>query len=103
VAWRFPALGGSVQHSLSPIVADRGAVMKPAYASEFGSPWSILLSRQNFTNCDRVSTGWTGTIAVYEACLCTAGHASGNDGLSIPRAEAGFLRANPTSKNRPSF
>jgi hypothetical protein len=26
-----------------------------------------------------------------------------NDGLSIPRAEAGFLWANPTSKNRPSF
>jgi hypothetical protein len=30
VAWHFPALGGRVQHSLSPIVADGGAVMKPA-------------------------------------------------------------------------
>jgi Protein of unknown function (DUF3309) len=26
-----------------------------------------------------------------------------NDGLSIPRAEAGFLRANSTSKNRLAF
>ena len=30
VAWRFPELGGSVQHSLSPIVADGGAVMELA-------------------------------------------------------------------------
>ena len=63
----------------------------------FGSPWSILLIHQNFTNWDRVSTGQTGTIAVYEARLyearlCTAGchrpRRPKNDGLSVARAKA---------------
>ncbi len=40
-------LGGSVQHSQSPIGADAGAVMEPACASEFRSHWSILLTFQN--------------------------------------------------------
>jgi hypothetical protein len=40
-------LGGSVQHSQSPIGADTGAVMEPACASEFRSHWSILLTFQN--------------------------------------------------------
>jgi hypothetical protein len=32
-----------------------------------------IAQSSEFHECDRVSTGWTGTIAVYEACLCTAG------------------------------
>ena len=32
-----------------------------------------IAQSSEFRECDRVSTGWTGTIAVYEACLCTAG------------------------------
>jgi hypothetical protein len=31
--------------------------------------WSILLSYQNFTNCDWFSTGWTRTISVYKVLL----------------------------------
>jgi hypothetical protein len=65
---------GALPDSLSSIVADGGTMMESAYASQFGSPWSILLSyHQTFTHWGRVSTGRTGTIAVYAACLCTAG------------------------------
>ena len=54
VASHFPELGRSVQHSLSPIVAD-GEVIKTAYASPFGSPWSVLLSRHQVS---RMETGF---------------------------------------------
>ena len=39
-------LGGSVQHSLSPMDVDGGTVMALACASEFRSRWSILLTSQ---------------------------------------------------------
>jgi hypothetical protein len=92
VAWHFPALGGSVQHSLSPVIADCGAMIKKGYASRFGSPWSILLTLSKFHEWRPGSTGWTGTVAVYEACLRTTGchrpRRPMNSGLSIPRAGA---------------
>jgi hypothetical protein len=40
----FPALGGSITDSQSPMVANGGTVMKPACASEFRCRWSILLT-----------------------------------------------------------
>ena len=40
-------LGGSVQHSLSPIDAYAWAVIEPACASEFRGRWSILLTFRN--------------------------------------------------------
>jgi|ERR1700722_1944335 len=92
VAWHFPALGGSVQHSLSPIIADGGAMIRKGYASRFGSPWSILLTLSKFHEWRPGSTGWTGTVAAYEACLGTTGchrpRRPMNSGLSIPRAGA---------------
>jgi hypothetical protein len=92
VAWHFPALDGSVQHSLSPMIADRRSMIKKGYAPQFGSPWSILLTLSKFHELRTGSTGWTGTVAAYEACLRTTGchrprHPM-NSGLSIPRAGA---------------
>src|SRR6202035_774529 len=67
-------------------------MIKQLYAPQFGSPWSILLTLSKFHELNWGSTVWTGTVAVYEACLCTAGchrprHPM-NSGLSIPRAGA---------------
>jgi hypothetical protein len=45
----FPALGGSMTDSLSPMVADGGAVMELACSSEFRNCWSISLIFRNFT------------------------------------------------------
>jgi hypothetical protein len=40
----FPALGGSITDSLSPMVANGGTMIKPVCASEFRCRWSILLT-----------------------------------------------------------
>ena len=50
-------LGGSLQHSQSPIGADTRAVMEPPCASEFRSRWSILLTFQNSTQNKRPQRG----------------------------------------------
>jgi hypothetical protein len=43
----FPMLGGSVQHSQSPIDAEGGAVMEPVWNLKFRHRWSILLTTSN--------------------------------------------------------
>jgi hypothetical protein len=92
VAWHFPALGGSVQHSLSPVIADCGAMIKKGTLPDSGVRGQYCSHYQNFTNGDRVPQGWTGTVAAYEACLRTTGchrpRRPMNSGLSIPRAGA---------------
>ena len=53
---------------------------------------NIAQSSPTFHELSWGSTGWTGTVAVQEACLCTTGchrpRRPMNSGLSIPRAEA---------------
>ena len=67
---------------------DENSIRLPIRASVV----NIAQSSSKFHELGPGSTGWTGTVAVYEGCLCTAGchrpRRPKNDGLSIPRAEA---------------
>ena len=54
----FPVLGGSITDSLSPMIADGGAVVEATYASGFPTQGAILLSHGNLTNATcAISTG----------------------------------------------
>src|ERR1700730_14560012 len=49
----FPVLGGSMTDSLSPMIADGGAMMEPACSSEFRSRWSISLTFKKINELGR--------------------------------------------------
>jgi hypothetical protein len=68
-------LGGSVQHSLSPMDADGGTVMEPACASELRRRWSIQLTFQKKLQEARNKSGERD---------CSPARVTGKDGKSYP-------------------